>query len=111
MNIFTCLRPITLIVFACAVCIPSPTRAETQTTGSRPFLSPIFAEHMVLQRDKPNRFWGWTEPGKKVSMEIGGHSASAVAGADHKWHWAHAKIDGDTIIVSSPDVPSPVAAR
>ena len=35
----------------------------------------------------------------------------SVAGADHKWHWADAKIDGDSIIVSSPGVPDPVAAR
>jgi sialate O-acetylesterase len=35
----------------------------------------------------------------------------SVAGADHKWHWAHARIDGDTVVVSSPEVPSPVAAR
>jgi sialate O-acetylesterase len=34
-----------------------------------------------------------------------------VAGADHKWHWADAKIEGDSIVVSSSDVPNPVAAR
>lgn len=35
----------------------------------------------------------------------------SVAGADRKWHWAEAKLEGDTVIVSSPDVPEPVAAR
>lgn len=35
----------------------------------------------------------------------------AVAGADQKWFWADAKIDGDSVIVSSPQVPSPTAAR
>ncbi|MGH7941369.1 MAG: sialate O-acetylesterase [Limisphaerales bacterium] len=35
----------------------------------------------------------------------------AVAGADRKWHWAQAKIVGDAVIVSSRDVPDPVAAR
>ena len=35
----------------------------------------------------------------------------SIAGADRQWHWADAIIDGDTIIVSSPDVPHPVAAR
>ncbi len=35
----------------------------------------------------------------------------SVAGKDHKWYWADAKIDGDAVIVSSPDVPDPVAAR
>ena len=35
----------------------------------------------------------------------------AIAGADRKWRWADARIDGDAIVVSSPDVPSPVAVR
>lgn len=35
----------------------------------------------------------------------------AVAGEDRKWYWAEARIDGDAVIVSSPMVPNPVAAR
>jgi len=35
----------------------------------------------------------------------------AIAGADRKFHWADARIDGDTVIVSSPDVLNPVAVR
>jgi sialate O-acetylesterase len=35
----------------------------------------------------------------------------AIAGEDHKWHWATAKIERNKIIVSSPDVPKPVAVR
>jgi len=35
----------------------------------------------------------------------------AVAGADRKFVWADAKIDGDTVVVSSPSVPAPVAVR
>jgi sialate O-acetylesterase len=35
----------------------------------------------------------------------------AIAGADKKFHWADARIDGDTVVVSHPDVPSPVAVR
>jgi len=35
----------------------------------------------------------------------------SIAGADHRWHWADAKIDGDTVVVSSPSVPEPVAVR
>jgi sialate O-acetylesterase len=27
------------------------------------------------------------------------------------WRWADAVIDGDTVVVSSPDVPAPVAVR
>jgi hypothetical protein len=35
----------------------------------------------------------------------------AIAGSDRKWVWATARIEGDTVIVSSPDVKAPVAAR
>ncbi|HYM76857.1 MAG TPA: sialate O-acetylesterase [Candidatus Dormibacteraeota bacterium] len=35
----------------------------------------------------------------------------AVAGADHKFHWADAHIAGDTVVVSSRDVAKPVAVR
>ena len=35
----------------------------------------------------------------------------AVAGDDQQFHWANARIEGDTIIVSSPDVASPREVR
>ena len=34
-----------------------------------------------------------------------------IAGADHKFHRGLARIDGDTVIVTSPEVEFPVAAR
>jgi sialate O-acetylesterase len=35
----------------------------------------------------------------------------SIAGKDRQWHWADAKIEGDAIVVSSPLVPKPEAAR
>lgn len=35
----------------------------------------------------------------------------AIAGEDKKWYWADAVIDGDTVVVSSGDVPKPMAVR
>ena len=35
----------------------------------------------------------------------------AIAGEDKHWVWADAVVDGDTVVVSSPDVPKPVAVR
>ena len=34
-----------------------------------------------------------------------------IAGADRLWHWADATIEGEEVVVSSPDVPHPVAVR
>ncbi len=35
----------------------------------------------------------------------------AICGADRRWHWAGAVIDGETVVVSSPAVEKPVAVR
>ena len=35
----------------------------------------------------------------------------SVCGEARKWHWADAKIANDSIVVSSSEVPNPVAAR
>ncbi len=35
----------------------------------------------------------------------------AIAGKDKKWVWATAKIEGDKVVVSSPEVKDPVAVR
>ena len=35
----------------------------------------------------------------------------AVRGDDDRWVWAEAHIDGDTVVVSAPSVPAPVAVR
>ncbi len=35
----------------------------------------------------------------------------SVCGEDGQWHWADARIEGDSVLVSSSGVPTPVAAR
>lgn len=35
----------------------------------------------------------------------------SIAGADRKWYWADARIDGNTVVVSSPSVPNPQEVR
>jgi sialate O-acetylesterase len=35
----------------------------------------------------------------------------AIAGSDHKFFWADARIEGNAIVLSSKDVPKPVAVR
>ena len=38
-------------------------------------------------------------------------SGFAIAGSDRQWHWADAKIAGNTVIVSSPEISAPIAVR
>jgi sialate O-acetylesterase len=35
----------------------------------------------------------------------------AIAGEDRRWHWAEARIDVESILLSSPEVAKPVAVR
>jgi sialate O-acetylesterase len=35
----------------------------------------------------------------------------SISGADHKWYWAEARIEGDSVIVSSLSVPDPQVVR
>jgi sialate O-acetylesterase len=35
----------------------------------------------------------------------------SIAGEDHKWHWADARVEGNSVIVSSAIMPHPQAAR
>lgn len=55
--------------------------------------------------------------GKKSGLQPTAEDASgkmkhiAIAGADKKWYWADAKIDGKSIVVSSDKVKEPVAVR
>lgn len=43
--------------------------------------------------------------------ESGVLSGFQIAGPDKVWHWADARIEGDQVVVSSPEVPMPVAVR
>ncbi|HEY5228290.1 MAG TPA: sialate O-acetylesterase, partial [Opitutaceae bacterium] len=59
--------------------------AEPQAKTELPLLSPLFGDNMVLQRGKPNRFWGWAKPGENIRVEVGGLSAAAAADPTGKW--------------------------
>jgi sialate O-acetylesterase len=35
----------------------------------------------------------------------------SIAGEDRKWYWADARIEGNTVVVSSPSMPHPIEVR
>ncbi|MBG9377706.1 sialate O-acetylesterase [Panacibacter sp. DH6] len=45
----------------------------------------LFADHMVLQRNKPLPVWGWAAAGEKVTVLFNGQTKTARAGKDGKW--------------------------
>src|SRR5579862_1420877 len=59
---------------------------QVQTNPARmPFLSPMFSSHMVLQRDKPNTFWGSAPGGSKIVVTIGRQRFGGTADDSGKW--------------------------
>lgn len=70
----------TLALFACLVL-----SLAAGEPAKLPLLSPVFGEHMVLQRGKPCRLWGWARPGTEIRLDLAGHRAAATAGADGRW--------------------------
>lgn len=59
---------------------------------------------------KPNSVQAPTKPlvRKSPNSQLEGF---AICGNDHKWAWAEAQIEGDTIVVSAAGVPKPIAVR
>ncbi|MFN3408099.1 MAG: sialate O-acetylesterase [Limisphaerales bacterium] len=68
-----------------ALLLALPAQSDNSATNARPFLSPLFGHHMVLQRSRTNWLWGWTTPGEAVRLECAGQSVTATAGPDGRW--------------------------
>ena len=93
-----------------------------QTVGQRLSLLALAETYGKHQEDSGPLFRRMTVEGSSLRLSfdhvtggltIHGDSLAgfAVAGDDHKFQWAIAKLDHGTVLVSSPDVPHPVAVR
>ncbi|WP_439629571.1 sialate O-acetylesterase [Gemmata sp.] len=78
---YTSRSPRHVAILACVVLATGPT-AEARADVHLPAL---FADHAVLQRDRPLPVWGWADPGEKVSVKLGAGAGEAVAGKDGRW--------------------------
>ena len=65
--------------------------------GERPFLHPLFSDHMVLQAGIKARLWGCTAPGAPVQASFSGAFAATLADGHGRWE-----------IELGPFAPSPV---
>ena len=86
-------------------------------------LSPLFTDHMVLQREAAIPIWGTAENGRKIQVELCGQKKAAVC-ANGQWrviltplpaggpreHWMRAALstdpDGRTVVTPFPDQDS-----
>jgi sialate O-acetylesterase len=53
--------------------------------AAEPLLHPMFAEHAVLQRDRPIPVYGMAHPGAEVSVQLGTARVSTHASATGQW--------------------------
>lgn len=73
------------------------------------YYGPVFAG---LTADAGKLRVRFTHVGKGLAYRHGDKlQGFAVAGADKVFHWADAVIEGDTVVLSSAQVPKPVAVR
>jgi sialate O-acetylesterase len=83
--------------------------AEAQVYGKNiPYSGPIY-KSMQIEKGKIRITFDHTSGGlKKKGDKLTGF---AIAGADKKFVWADAKIDGNSVILSSREIITPVAVR
>jgi sialate O-acetylesterase len=58
---------------------------QAQAEAEKPFLHPLFSDHMVLQRGVRFPVWGWTTPGARVTVRVRDKDATVVADAQGRW--------------------------
>ena len=72
------------------------------------YSGPIYDSMQIVGSDVKIRF---LHSGAGLEAREGPLKGFSIAGADRKFHWASAQIEGESIVVSSPEVASPVAVR
>jgi sialate O-acetylesterase len=70
----------TIIKTTIGICLLLPVTAFTRPTPAE-----LFADHAVLQRDKPITIWGQASPGEKVTVTFAGVSRSVKADEQGRW--------------------------
>jgi sialate O-acetylesterase len=74
------------------------------------YSGPMYRSHRV-EGNKIHIAFDHIGTGLVSHNKYGYINAFAVAGADRKFYWAQAKIDGDQVLVDCPQVDHPVAVR
>lgn len=83
--------------------------AKAKVYGQKiPFSGPLPGPHTIKGGEVTISF---THADKGLIAKGGELKGFAIAGQDKKFVWAKARIEGDKVIVSSPEVSSPVAVR
>ena len=113
---------ITALTFATAGSFSWATEPEPQSNQAALSLSGMFANNMVLQQKTDAAIWGQAEPNSDVVLQASWDKVDVTTKADEKGNWktklktpltlpARKPPAGDSILVSSEKVKTPVAVR
>ena len=94
----------------------SPEAVKAEPSGNLIKVTFKYTDGGLTVKELPDFYWLEYRSGKKAKLVRNSPKAQvegfAVAGKDGKWFWAdEAKIEGNTVIVSSAKVKEPVAVR
>lgn len=84
--------------------------ARAKTYGEDVVYSGPLYNSYIIEDNRVRIKFDHVDGGLKIK---GGDSIKgfSIAGPDHKFYWADAEIDGEEVVVSSPNVPYPLAVR
>ncbi len=105
--------------------------ANTYGRGDVAFAGPVVASHRVedgrmrivfagavgglVARPLPATYAPRSTVDRVLPLELPSPGSElqgfVICGADRAWRWAQARVEGDTVVVWSPEVPEPVAVR
>lgn len=73
------------LVFSGTAALASESESRL-SVEQRPFVHPLFANHMVLQRERPVPIWGWAKPAATVTVTLD-KDKPLTANADATGRW------------------------
>lgn len=95
-------------MFRSFVSILLVTLLSTSAVAAEFRLSPVLGDHMVLQREKAVKIWGWADKGETVTARFAGQAKKVTAKEDGTWL---ARLDpmppsaeGRELVVASGDL-------
>jgi sialate O-acetylesterase len=68
-------------------------QAPTSTPETSQLKLPgVFCDHLVLQREKPIRIWGWAPPSETVTVDFSGQTKQTTTDSQGKWQVKRAPL-------------------
>ena len=104
-----------MLLWAALAAALSPAFAQNapDAQADKPFLHALFSDDGVLQRNRVIPVWGWTTPGKTVTVKLDDKTTTAVADASGKWtaHIGPYPAGGPHTLTASDGSPADTIAR